>query len=212
MFSFDFQPKYSDEAGRQSHWVYHFRFLSMLLYILNRAPKQRFVFLETERMTIQKCPSVCVRSKRLGAAPLAAAWLSAPLWVCASLLWSPKGKEAIHKVNLFYHIISSFMFCQHYLHMYWYKFLTLHVFLEILWVKNLECEDKKPTMSLHELGPYSCSRFSMSNYLKVNAKSLSTYLVSLPTILMFATAGSAICILILLLPTNKKTCFSNYFV
>ena len=77
----------------------------------------------------------------------------------------------------------------------------------ILWLKHLECEDKKPTMSLHELGPYSCSTFSMSNYLKVNAKSLSTYLVSLPRVLMFATAGSAICILILVLPTNKKLVF-----
>ena len=73
MFSFDFQAKYSDEAGRQSHWVYHIRFLSVLGYTLNRAPKQRFVFLEKERMTIQKCPSVCVRSKRLGAASLTAA-------------------------------------------------------------------------------------------------------------------------------------------
>ena len=59
-------------------------------------------------------------------------------------------------------------------------------------------------MSLHELGPYSCSRFSMSNYLKVNAKSLPTYLlVSLPRVLMFARAGSVICILILVLPTNN---------
>ena len=86
------------------------------------------------------------------------------------------------------------------------------MFLEILWVKNLECEDKKPTMSLHELGPYSCSRFSMSNYLKVNAKSLSPYLVSLPRVMMFATAGSAICILDVVLPNNKKNFFSNNFV
>ena len=91
-------------------------YLCFYICILNRTPKQRFVFLETERMTIQKCPSVCVRSKRLGAAPLPAAWLSAPLWVSASLLWSPKGKEALDRVNLFHHIISSFMFCQHYLH------------------------------------------------------------------------------------------------
>ena len=98
-------------------------------------------------------------------------------------------------------------------YLYWFyiktnrAIFTLFIWDYILWVKHLECEDKKPTMSLHELGPYSCSTFFMSNYLKVNAKSLSTYLVSLPRVLMFATAGSAICILILVLPTNKKLVF-----
>ena len=62
------------------------------------------------------------------------------------------------------------------------------LFGTILWVKHLECEDKKPAMSLHELGP----RFSMSNYLKVNTKSLSTYLVRLPRVLMFATAAAQV--------------------
>ena len=47
--------------------------------------------------------------------------------VCASLLWSPKGKEAIHRVNLFNHIISKFhvlstSFAYWYKYNFWLKF------------------------------------------------------------------------------------------
>ena len=62
--------KYSNEVGGQSHVTldyYHcFDTSYHNLARKDRAQKQRLVFLEKERMTFKKCPSVCVRSKWLG--------------------------------------------------------------------------------------------------------------------------------------------------
>ena len=61
--------KYSNEVGGQSHVTldyYHcFDTSYHNLARKDRAQKQRLFFLEKERMTFKKCPSVCVRSKWL---------------------------------------------------------------------------------------------------------------------------------------------------